>query len=410
MVENNISSLKKNEAENEQQYLYRIDNLIRSNMFSNWREVLPTVNKELYGDDDSLYKAESTYRKEVAAARKYYESGVFVSDSSSADLIKQLREERDRLYAAKRELADQRREYNKLVVQDGRANNLTDKLVECANAINLEFPIPFPNFIYDDRRKKEAVLVFSDWHYGMTTDNIWNSYNAAICKNRVMQVVQATKEYLQIFGIDKLHVVNLGDAFHGAIHLSCRIGAEEDTCDQLMHVAEIMAEALNELSGLVNDLYFYSCCGNHARTIQRKDDSVHSDNMEKIIPWWIKQRLADRKNIHVVDSEFDEFSVIKIFDYYIVAAHGDLDNVRDSATIINTLFNRKFGKSIDYILLGDKHHLEEYEKYDIETISVRSLCGTDDYANNKRLYSSAGQTLIIFNKHEGRECTRNIRL
>ena len=47
---------------------------------------------------------------------------------------------------------------------------------------------------------------------------------------------------------------------------------------------------------------------------------------------------------------------------------------------------------------------------DIESILIRSLCGTDEYANNKRLYSKPGQTLIVFNPEYGREATYHIPL
>ena len=217
-------------------------------------------------------------------------------------------------------------------------------------------------------------------------------------------------EYIKIFNISHLYVVLLGDAYHGAIHVSCRVASEEDTCDQLMHVSELIAQSLEELSRHVNEIDFYSCYGNHCRTLQRKEESIHSDNMEKILPWWIKQRLQNNTKIKVHESEYKEFTLLNVCGYNICCVHGDLDNIKDTATTFNTLFNRKFGKTIDYIISGDKHHLEEFEAFDIESIIVRSLCGTDDYANNKRLYSSAGQTLIIMSEEEGRECTRNIKV
>ena len=70
---------------------------------------------------------------------------------------------------------------------------------------------------------------------------------------------------------------------------------------------------------------------------------------------------------------------------------------------------KKFGETIDYTFSADKHHLEELERYDIESVLIRSLCGTDDYANEHRLYSSAGQSLFIFDPNYGREATYNIK-
>lgn len=403
---NNIDiSLEKHVDENEQRYLWRLDQAIRSGYYTNWNEITPKVNEILFGADEEKYKGESAYRKKVAAAREFLEAGVFTSDDN--ETLQKLREEQDRLYIARRQLSDQRREYNKKLVDIGRRENLQEKLIESAQKLNVECPLldtllPYP--VSD----KEALLVLTDWHYGMITDNIWNTYNVEICKARVKEIVAKTIEYVELFNINILHVVFCGDAIHGHIHVSCRVASEENTVDQLIHVSELMAETLNELSQYVNNVEFYTCCGNHARTIERKDDCPNADNLERILGWWIEQRLQNNHKVKVHYSEYKEFTLINILGYNVCCVHGDLDNIRDAATTLNTLFTRKFGKSIDLIVSGDKHHSEEFERFNIDTVIVRSLCGTDEYANNKRLYSSPGQTLMIFNKDEGRECTRNI--
>jgi hypothetical protein len=51
-----------------------------------------------------------------------------------------------------------------------------------------------------------------------------------------------------------------------------------------------------------------------------------------------------------------------------------------------------------------------FEQFDIESALVGSLCGADEYANNKRLYSNPMQTLCIFTPEDGKKCTYNIKL
>ena len=53
----------------------------------------------------------------------------------------------------------------------------------------------------------------------------------------------------------------------------------------------------------VNEVSVYSTYGNHARTVQKKEDSIHSDNMERIIPWWLSYRLKDNKNYGLIEPE-----------------------------------------------------------------------------------------------------------
>ena len=87
-----------------------------------------------------------------------------------------------------------------------------------------------------------------------------------------------------------------------------------------------------------------------------------------------------------------------------------LDNFKNFGVTVNTLFSKKYGKAIDYTFTGDKHHAEAFEQFGIESILVGSLCGTDEYANNKRLYSNPMQTLCIFTPEDGKLCSYNIKL
>lgn len=316
---------------------------------------------------------------------------------------------RDELYMMKKQYSDQRREYNKLLDVDARWNNLTEKLAESAGALMYTKPL-LENKVQKVCGDREGVLVFNDWHYGMVADNIFNQYNTDICRQRVNRLIEKSIQICDLHKLRKLHILELGDAAHGAIHTSCRVASEEDTCDQIMRVSEIKAEAISQIANHVESTDVHSTYGNHLRTIQNKKDSKHSDNMERLIPWWLRQRLSGRSDIRIVDSEYYEFIKLKLFNYNICAAHGDLDKIKDFGVTVNTLFTQLYGEAIHYAILADKHHTEEFEPFGIESILCRSLCGSDEYANNNRLYAKPGQTFMIFNADEGRECTYNIKL
>ena len=320
-----------------------------------------------------------------------------------------IQKQMDELYKLKWQFYDQRRERNKDLISDARAEHLTEELIKAANQLNKENPLTFSGMVECDH-SREGLVCCADWHYGMITDNLWNHYNVDTCKRRIREFVNKVKTYISLNRISQLHIVFLGDACHGSIHTTCRVASEEDTCDQLMHVAELMAQMVEELSKYVNHVKVYSCYGNHMRTIQNKNDSIHTDNLEKIIPWWMRQRLKLNEKVEIIDSEFEEFVKLDICGYKVCAVHGDLDNFKDLGVTVNTIFTRLYGESIDYTISADKHHLEEFESFNIESILVRSLCGTDDHAHSKRLYSHPGQTFIVFNKTDGRECTYHIKL
>ena len=374
-----------------------------------WNDIVEKYNLNVHYDTLRKSSQFITGGSFVSEYFKWKESQRKTDDKEDL-YFKELQVQKDTIYKEKRKLYDQRREYNKILTSDARSEHLIEEMIRAANALNESRPLVVEEKWIAPNTKKEAVLFFSDWHYGMVTDNIWNTYNTDICRERVAKIVSYTKEYLQLNKIDMLNVVTLGDLAHGGCHVTCRIKSEEDVCDQIMNVSEIMAQAINELSTVVNHITVYSCYGNHLRTIQNKKESIDSDNLEKMIPWWLRQRLQNNVKVNIVDSEYKEFTRLDILGYKMCCVHGNMDNFKNIGTTVNTIFSRKLGETIDYTVSGDKHHLEEFEQYDIESVLIRSLCGTDDYANEHRLYSKAGQTLMIFNNQYGREATYHIPL
>ena len=400
--------LKKLPNENEAQYIWKVGQAKDSGRISNsWEELAPILNAEL-GIDETEARGESAFRKKYRVMQQAWDD-VFSKSQFSESRLSEMKETERELFKAKKQFEDQRRECKKLWTQEARFDNLTDKLIESVNRLCDEHPLEFYDYV-PILGDKEAILCLADWHYGMVTDNIWNKYNTDICRQRVSQLVFKTVEYLQLHNVNVLHVMLLGDAAHGALHTSCRVASEEDTCDQLMHVSEIIAESINELSKYTSEVNVYTTYGNHLRTVQNKNDSIHSDNMEKIIGWYLEQRLQNNSRVNIVKSDYYEFIFLNVCGYNIVGAHGDLEKFKQFGMTVNTLFTKKYGQTIDYTVSADKHHIEEFESMGIESVLVRSLCGTDDYSNKNRLYSAPGQTLMIFSASEGRECTYNIKL
>lgn len=327
--------------------------------------------------------------------------------SANPDIAGEINAQRLALAKERQRFFDQRREYNKLVAADSRREYLEDRLVSAARELDKTIGIVFDSHNHESdfsgymEDTKEAVLVFSDWHYGMVTNNVFNQYNPEICKERIETIVDSAIDRLTLHECKVLHVVVLGDLFHGAIHTSARVQSEELACDQLMQVSEILAQAILRLSYFTDKIYVHMTYGNHARTVQNKQDSVHRDNMERIIPWWLKQRFSGNDKVEISDESQNEFMLFDVCGYSFCAVHGDLDVVRTSPRMLYTLFQKQYGIDLNYILLGDKHHYESFSELGVDSMIVGALCGTDDYANEHRLYSRPGQSMLIVSKETG---------
>ena len=301
-----------------------------------WEDIVEATQLDCHRD--SLRKAASVTPYSGYAVAQHFKRKYAAVDRPDKEQylgeldikIAEARKESKRLF-------DQRREFNKLVDRIGRTENLEDRLVEAAAALNESTPLNIDKssvYAYGDN---EAVIVFADWHYGMVTDNIWERYNTEVCRCRVERLVETAIERIRLHRCRRLHILLLGDMAHGAIHTSARVASEELVCDQVMQVSEIIAQAVAALADVVDETVVHATYGNHLRTVQNKQDSIHADNMERLIPWWLEQRLGDRGDIQFPQAEYYEFLYFNVCGYQICATHGDLDSVKNAGRTLNTL-------------------------------------------------------------------------
>ena len=374
------------------------------------------VDKTL-SDMDYSELAEEVYGKKYASdvARKMMYGSRFtlqlldeagVVNVTDEDIFSEMDVRTIDLKKEQKKLADQRREFNKLVASQARGEHLSEELIKCAKNLSDKSENVYKDFYGElsvnyNNPNTEAILVLSDWHYGLKTENIFNKYDTEICKERVKTVVLSTAQKMVLHECSKLHVVVLGDLIHGAIHIGARVASEELVCDQLMHASELLAQSIEFLSQYVEEVVVHVTYGNHARTIANKEASIHRDNMERLVPWWLEQRFASKGSITVAPDTGNEFLFIDVCGHSICAVHGDNDTVKSAPQMLSTLCHKKLGKNIEYVLLGDKHHIESFNELGVTALLCGSVCGTDDYANGKRLYSDASQLLLIANPKNG---------
>lgn len=313
-------------------------------------------------------------------------------------IVAELEMKRLELAKERQRFFDQRREFNKLVAKTGRAEYIEDRIVCAAENVASKIGPCIASVKPEKSGDCDGVVVFSDWHYGMKTDNIFNTYNTSIAKERLADIVAKATSRLRMHGCENVHVFVLGDLIHGAIHTGARVCSEELVADQLMEASELLAQAVEQLSTAVTgNTYVYSTYGNHARTIQEKGDSVHRDNMERIVGWWMTERLKGHDDIVIMPDSGDEFLFANIRGHGFLAAHGDLDNVKESPKVLATVFQKRYGSDIEYMIFGDKHHHEAFDGLGIRSMLCEAMCGTDDYANDHRLYSDPGQLMMTVN-------------
>ena len=78
-----------------------------------------------------------------------------------------------------------------------------------------------------------------------------------------------------------------------------------------------------------------------------------------------------------------------------------MDSVKNSPKTLSVLFQKRLGKNVDYVILADKHHREMFEEMGVTAEICGALCGTEDFANDRRLYSTPSQLMLIVDRCEG---------
>lgn len=291
----------------------------------------------------------------------------------------------------KYQLTEERNQNAAFVRQLAREDSIKEIAKEAAKVISKTTPLCKDFEVCSRDNSYEAILMLSDWHYGIEIDNSLNKYNTSICKERLNTLYSEVVKRCKQNNVKKLHVVNLSDLISGRIHLQLRLQTRIDVITQIMEVSEILATFLTSLS-LKFEIDYYDCLDNHSRIEPSKNDSLDLESLCRITPWFIKERLSDNKRVNVIDNSFSEDIItFTVKHFRIAGVHGDRDLVSNATQSLSMFTNEFF----DLVLLAHFHHFAGDEQSETIVLSNGSLMGIDDYAFKKRLRSKPSQTLIF---------------
>jgi hypothetical protein len=192
-----------------------------------------------------------------------------------------------------------------------------------------------------------------------------------------------------------LNVINLGDLFHGLIHITARIEEQFGVIEQVMVASEIISNALNRLQEAAPIITYRSCTDNHARTVADKGQAIEKDNFGRLVDWYLKERLKNTKIQFNEDNLEPDLGGFHLDDgRFVMFAHGHLDSP-------NTVFQNWVSftkKFVDFIFLGHYHN-ERVKSFNETKVFINgSIVGPESYAHGKRLYGKPSQTLLVFDE------------
>lgn len=354
-----------------------------------WEEMVDELHLSVH--PDSLRKSFNAGRYSGYAVAKYYQNK-FENEYCTQDEIDRLEQLKKEVYKEKIKYQDARREYRKELTSEARFENLIDVLkVEIANLDELPL-YHYGERVEKNKKPKDAILALSDWHIGAMVDTQWNCYSVDIAKERMEQLLNKVKRYILNYNITNLVVEINGDMVHGLINVSNRVQSEEDVVSQIIIVSDMLSYFINELKPYVRNLKVVTTLGNHGRLIPNKKESINKENMEMLIPEFLKLKLD--KDINILTSNGLDFIKYKIGDRVICLSHGQYDKVNE---VIED-FSKMYKCVPNEIHLGHTHSYKDINDSNIYITVNGSLMGSDEYAVNLRKITKPSQNLIIYDE------------
>ena len=379
--------LKKLESETEEQFLWKVGQLVDSGQIESWDSVNDIVNKEL-GIDEDKWRHESSFRKRYQAAKKFYD-GCFSKMES--------KEYQEKLDELNRELArntikfrDQRRSWNKQNFMDTRFDEVMDILEERLDDFaKVNFT---PNQIPIIDGNNSMIICLSDLHIGQCFSSFFGEFDSNIAKERLNKYMSELLSIAQSNNVKKAYVCMLGDNISNSLHKTIEVSNKENVIDQLKLSIEYISSFCYELTKHFEHVYLASASGNHSR-LQAKDLAQHSERLDAFIAWDVCRTLEHLDNFHSLlhKSIDDGIAEINIDGKSYILIHGDFDNTTKQGYLN---LSGMIGFFPDYVLCGHKH----FCSYSQETRFIQSgslASSGDDFCIEKRLYGKASQMICI---------------
>ena len=375
--------LTKKDNENTNEYIWRIcDYKDKGLLDLNWDEIGVLINKELFGNDEDLYRTSSAYRKPYQYAKDFYED-VFQKKINNSDLVsaKELKEIKQQIKEERIKLNTTRNEYNRNLRQHSRFELFYEDIKNNLNIIEV------PKFNHRDYKEQETeyLLTIADIHCGANFISENNKYPLEECAHRFDKLLDYMIDFVKSKNLSHIHILELGDSIQGILRLNDLKVNESSVVEATIYVSKLIANFLNDLSKYCDIDYYHCPTSNHSqmRVLDAKASELATEDIEYIIGNYIKDVLRENDAIDIHTSFGKEYIDFEIKHLQIVAMHGhQIKNINNALKDLSQL-RRIF---YDIVFLAHYHSSKENivgESFncDTEVNICPSFVGSDPYSD-----------------------------
>ena len=382
-----ITSYKRFENETDEELIYRVCS--DKNLIGSWQDVADILN-ELLGSEYT----ESKFRKQFQAFNKMLNANRS-KFTDSDEQIKEIEVQKRELEKERKKLSDARVDYNRLIRQEARKESYADmvKRIICENVEPMNIPVHYTLF----NSSTDLLVHLTDIHTGIEIHNWKNDFDSDILKRRIdiRGMHQSENCYLVI-----------GEILSGIIHNNLRLQNNMDLMEQFKYVSELISAMLSRMANHFNHIYVYTTPGNHSRISPKKEDALDGENMDVLLPFYLKARMQNFENITICDNNIEsEIAMFNIRGNNVFAAHGH----KDSPSNVVQNFTMMFGIKPEIVLLGHRHTNSMETVYDTKVIQSGCVSGSDQFATSIRKVNRPEQTVSVIGNN-GLICLYDIQL
>lgn len=251
----------------------------------------------------------------------------------------------------------------------------------------------------------DLLIHCTDIHTGIEIHNWKNNFDGDILKERLEKFTNNILEIRNTHNSGSAYIV-IGEILSGIIHNNLRLQNNMDLIEQFKYVAELLSVMLTTLSSSFKCVHVYVTPGNHSRVSPKKEDSLDGENMDVLLPFYLKARLQNFENIVIHENNVEpEIAMFNVGHTKVFALHGH----KDSPSNVVQNLTMMFGMKPDIVLMGHRHTNAMLTVSDTKVIQSGCISGSDNYATSIRKCNKPEQTVSVIG-YSGLQCVYDIQL
>lgn len=364
------------------------DKLINKTEYRTYEE----LSEILFGEGNCFN--ESEVRKRMYGMKRMIElHDKYENNSTPNNDVIEIRLAKRELEAAKVQFRDERAAWNRQNTIDARVNQKLDYLESVLKESGERIYTPSPVEVCVGNSDNDLLVILSDLHIGAAFSSEWGEYNSDIATRRLNQYIREIVKIAERHNSENCFVSIQGDLISGNIHKSIQVTNRENVIDQIKIAANLITDFCFELSNYFKKITITNVSGNHSR-IDKKEDALHSERLDDLIGWIVKNSLSHINKITFKENNLDiGIASIDIRGKEYIAVHGDYDSYSSSGVSNLCMMIHRIPYAILY---GHLHHCSVDEVNGVKMVRGGSLAGSGDaFTIEKRLSGKPSQMVCV---------------